>query len=117
MPTLPWTAYYHYTNPLSIPLNNTHEDNERSKTLLYRLTTLLTPRKFTYVGFNKLLKIFTAPRANDFSIEYYDNNIIRPNQVQFLDEDPFANPQLTEKFFIKTPYLLTLNFFDKSTII
>ena len=66
-----------------------------------------------YVGYKKLLKTFTAPRANDYSIEYYDHNIIRPNQDQFLDEDRFANPQLTEKFFIKTSYIFTLNIFDK----
>ena len=113
LPTLPWTTYYHYTNPLSIPLNNTHKDNEKSKNLLYRLTTLLTPRQFTYVGFKKLIKTFTAPRANDFTIEYYDHNIIRPNKDQFLDEDRFANPQLKENFFILAPYLFTLNVFDK----
>ena len=78
---------------------------------MYRLTTPVTPRQFTYIGFKKLLKTFTAPRANDFSIEYYDHNIIHPDQDQFLDEDPFANPQLTETFFIKTPYLFTLNIF------
>ena len=43
--------------------------------------------------------MFTAPRANDNSIEYYDHNIIGPNQDQFLDDDRFANPQLTEKIF------------------
>ena len=86
---------------------------KKSKNLLYRLTTLLTRRQFTYVGFKKLLKTFTAPRANDFSIDYYDHNIIRPNQDQFLDEERFANPQLTKKFFIKTPYLFALNIFDK----
>ena len=64
--------------------------------MLYRLTTTLTPRQFTYVGYKKLLKTFTAPRANKFTIEYYDHN-----QDHFLDEDRFANPQLTEKFFIK----------------
>ena len=81
--------------------------------MLYRLTTTLTPRQFTYVGYKKLLKTFTAPRANNFAIEYYDHNIIRPNQDQFLDEDRFANPQLTEKFFIKTSYVFTLNIFDR----
>ena len=82
--------------------------------MLYRLTTTLTPRQFTYVGYKKLLKTFTAPRANDFAIEYYDHNIIRPNQDQFLDEDRFANPpQLTEKIFIKTSYVFTLNIFDR----
>ena len=98
MPTLPWTAYYHYTNPLFIPLNNTHEDNEQIKNLLYKLTTPLTPRQFTNVGLKKLLKTFTATRANDFRIEYYDQNIIRPNKDQFLDDDRFANPQLTKSF-------------------
>ena len=91
MPTLHWTAYYHFTNPLSIPLTNTHEDNEISKNILYRLTTLLTPQQFTYVGFLKTLKTFAAPRANNFSIEYYDHHIIRPNQAQFLDEDQTRN--------------------------
>ena len=69
---------------------------------MYRLITSLTPRQFTYVGYKKLLKTFTAPRANNFSIEYYDHNIIRPNQDQFLDDDRFAKPQTTQNFFIKT---------------
>ena len=60
-----------------------------------------------------MLKTFTTPRANDYSIENYDHKIIRPNQDQFLDDDRFANLQLTEKFFIKTPYVLTLNIMDK----
>ena len=59
------------------------------------------------------MKIFTAPRANDYSIEYYDHDIIRPNQDQFLDDDKFTNPQLTEKFFIQTPYIFTLSSLDK----
>ena len=69
--------------------------------MLYRLTTTLTPRQFTYVGYKKLLKTFTAPRANEFAKEYYDHNIIRLNQDQFLDQDRFANPQLAEKFSSK----------------
>ena len=81
--------------------------------MLYRLTTTLTPRQFTCIGNKKLLKTFTAPRANEFTIEYYDHNIIRTNQDQFLDEDRFANPQLTEKFFIKTSYVFTLNIFNR----
>ena len=113
MPTLHWTAYYNYTNPLCLPLANTNENIEKNKNIPYRLTASLTIRQFTYVGYTKLLKTFTAPRANDFSIEYYDHNIIRPNQDQFLDEDRIANPQLTEIFLIKTPYLITLNIFDK----
>ena len=78
--------------------------------MLYRLTATLTPaRQFTYIGYKKLLKTFTAPRANEFTIEYYDHNIIRTNQDQFLDDDRFANPQLTESFFIKTSNVFTLN--------
>ena len=113
MPTLHWTAYYTYTNPLYLPLTNTNENIERNINILYKLTTSLTPRQFTYVGYKKLFKTFTAPRANDYSIEYNDHNIIRPNQDQFLDEDRFANPQLTKNFLIKTSYLFTLNNFDK----
>ena len=69
--------------------------------MLYRLTATLTPRQFTYAGYKKLLKTFTAPRANEFTIEYYDHNIIRTNQDQILDEDRFTNPQLTENFLSK----------------
>ena len=83
MPTVHWTAYYHFTKPLCLPLINSHDDIEKNKEMLYRLTTTLSPRQFTYVGYKKLLKTFTAPRANEFTIEYYDHNIIRPNQDQF----------------------------------
>ena len=38
---------------------------------------------------------------------------IRPNQFQFLGDDKFTNPQLTEKFFIQTPYIFTLSSLDK----
>ena len=96
MPTLSWTSYYHFT-----------------KGMLYRLTTPLTPRQFTYVGYKKSLKTHTAPGANEYTLEYYDHNIIRANQDQFLDDDRFANPQITEKFFIKTPYVFTLNIFNR----
>ena len=113
MPTLSWTSYYYFTNPLCLPLSSTSIDIERNKDMLYRLTTPLTPRQFTYVGYKKSLKIHTAPRANEYTLEYYDHNIIRANQDQFLDDDRFANPQITEKFFIKTPYVFTLNIFDR----
>ena len=113
MPTLSWTSYYHFTNPLCLPLSSTSIDIERNKDMLYRLTTPLTARQFTYVGYKKSLKIHTAPRANEYTLEYYDHNIIRANQYQFLDDDRFANPQITEKFFIKTPYVFTLNIFDR----
>ena len=113
MPTLSWTSYYHFTNPLCLPLSSTSIDIDRNKDMLYQLTTPLTARQFTYVGYKKSLKIHTAPRANEYTLEYYDHNIIRANQDQFLDDDRFANPQITEKFFIKTPYVFTLNIFDR----
>ena len=113
MPTLSWTSYYHFTNPLCLPLSSTSIDIERNKDMLYQLTTPLTARQFTYVGYKKSLKTHTAPRANEYTLEYYDHNIIRANQDQFLDDDRFANPQITEKFFIKTPYIFTLNIFDR----
>ena len=112
-PTFQWTAYYNFTNHLTLPLLNTTKDFERNTSELFRLITSLTPRQFTYVGYKKILKTFTAPRANDYSIEYCDHNIIRSNQDQFLDDDQIANPQLTEKFFNKTPYLFTLSILDK----
>ena len=113
MPTLSWTSYYHFTNPLCLPLSSTSIDIDRNKDMLYQLTTPLTARQFTYVGYKKSLKIHTAPRANEYTLKYYDHNIIRANQDQFLDDDRFANPQITEKFFIKTPYVFTLNIFDR----
>ena len=97
IPSRHWTGYYNFTNPLTLPLYDITNDIERNKYELFRLTTSLTPRQFTYVGYKKLLKTFTAPRANDYSIEYYDHNIIRYNQDQLLDDDQYANPQLTEK--------------------
>ena len=113
IPTLHWISYYHYSNPLYLPLYNTFTDTKNCKDMLHKLTTALKLQQFTYVGFKKLLKEFTAPRANEFTIEYSDHNIIRPNHDQFLDDDRFANPQLTEKFFISTPYIFTINIFDK----
>ena len=101
------------SNPLCLPLINTPQEKERNKNDLFRLTTALPLRQFTHVGYKKLLKMFTAPRANDYSIKHYDHNIIRPNQDQFLDDDKFANPQLNENFFIRTPYIFTLSSIDK----
>ena len=116
IPLLHWTSYYNFTNPLALPLLNTLKDIERNKIELFRLTTALTPRKFTQIGYKKFLKAFTASRAKDYSIKYYDHNLVRPNQDQFLEDDQFANPQLTEKLFIQTPYLFTLSILDKNTI-
>ena len=112
-PALHWTSYYHFSNPLCLPLINTPQEIERNKNDIFRLNTALTPRQFTHVGYQKLSKMFTAPRANEYSIEHYDHNIIRPNQDQFLDDDKFADPQLNEKFFIRTPYIFTLSSIDK----
>ena len=116
IPTLHWTAHYIFTKPLTLPFYNTTIDIERNKDELFRLTTALTPRQFTYVGYKKLLKTFTAPRANDYSIEYCDHNIIRSNQDQFLDDNKFANPQITEKFFLNHHTYSHLTYLIKSMI-
>ena len=59
--------------------------------------------------------MFTAPRVNEYTIKHFDHNIIRPNQDQFLDDDKFANPQLFEKFFIRTRYIFARKLKDKKT--
>ena len=60
-PTLSWTSNYHYTNPLSLPLYNTPHDNEVCSNQLYLLTTALTPKQFTKIGYTQSLTKFTAP--------------------------------------------------------
>ena len=35
MPTLPWTAYYNFTNPLCLPLANTHDSIQKNKNMLF----------------------------------------------------------------------------------
>ena len=97
-PTLSWTSNYHFTNPLSLPLYNTPHDNELGRTQLYLRTTALTPKKFTQIGYKQSLIKFTAPKTNEHSIDYYDHNIIRPNEDIYLNDYQFANPQLTEIF-------------------
>ena len=56
IPTLHWTAYYNFTNPLTLPLLNTTVDIERNINEFFSLTTSLTSIQFTYVGYKKLLK-------------------------------------------------------------
>ena len=67
----------------------------------------------TQIGYKQSLIKITAPKTNKYSIDHYDHHIIRPYEDIFLNDDKFANPQLTEKFFIKTPYVFTLNTLDK----
>ena len=112
-PTLSWTSFFHFSNPLSLPLCNTPHDNEQCKNELYRLTTALTSKQFTHIGYKQTLTIFIAPKANENSIDHCDHHIIRPNEDHFLNDDKFANPQLTEKFFIRTPYVFTLNSLER----
>ena len=77
------------------------------------LTTALTPNQFTQIEYRQSLTKFTAPKSNDYSIDYYLHNIIRPNEDICLSNDPFANPQLTLKNFIKISYTFTLNILTK----
>ena len=112
-PTLSWTSHYHFTNPVTLPLYNTPKNNEVSSTLLYLLTTALSLSQFTQIGYQQSVTKLTASKANTHSIDYYDRNIIRPNEVICLLDDPNTNPQLTEKFFIKTSYTFTHNILVK----
>ena len=95
--TLPFFPQYTYNHADPNPGQHDFVDEH----VLIPTLHWTSPRQFTHVGFKKLLRKFTAPRANEYSIDYYDHdhNIIRPNQDQFLDDDIFANPQLTEIFF------------------
>ena len=79
-PTLSWTSFCHFTNPLTVSLYNTPHNNEVSSTLLYLLTTALTPHHFKQIGYREPLTKFTAPKSNNYPIDYYDHNIIRPNE-------------------------------------
>ena len=45
-PTFSWTPFFHFTNPLPLPLYSTPYDNEHCSTQLYHLTTALTPKQF-----------------------------------------------------------------------
>ena len=114
-PSLSWNSHYHFTNLLSLPLYNIPRDKELCRTQLYLLTTALTPKQFTQIGYEQSLIKFTAPKYNEYSIDFYDHDIIRPNEDIFLNDDPFATLQLREKFFIKTPFVFTLNTLDKNT--
>ena len=97
-PTLSWTSHYHFTNPLTLPLYNTPHNNEVSSTQLYLLTTALTSSQFTQIGYRESLAKFNAPKANTHSIDYYDRNIIRPNEDICLLGDPNNNPHSPRKF-------------------
>ena len=96
-----YTLHFHghlITNPLSLPLYITPNDNEVCSIQLYLLTTALNPKQFTQIGDRQSLTKFTSPEANDYSINYYDHNIIRPNEDICLNNDLLANPQITKKF-------------------
>ena len=112
-PPFSWTSLYHFTNPLSLPLYNTPDDNELCQTQLYHLATTLSAKQFTNIGYNQSLTKFTAPKANRFSIDHYDHSITRANGDIFLGDDRNANPQITEKFLIYTRYVFTLNSLNK----
>ena len=88
IPTLHWTAYYNFTNPLTLPLYNTTLDIERNKDELFRLTTALTPRQFTYVGYKKLPKTSLHPALTTTQLNI---TIIKSSDL------------------IKTSFLITIN--------
>ena len=105
--------YYHFGKPLSLPLYNNPDDNELCQNRLYHLTTALHKKQFTTIGLNQTLTRFFTQKANRFSINQYDHAIARPNEDIFSNDDTNANHQLTEKFFIKSSYIFTINCLKK----
>ena len=97
-PTLSLTSYYHFSNPLSLPLYNNPDNNELCQTRLCHLTTAFHEKKFTTIGLNQTLYRITALKANRFSNNHYDHAIARPKEDIFSNDDTNANPQLTELF-------------------
>ena len=95
------------------PSNNFHDSSNFSQPpfqpILSNNPDLITPTP-SYAS--QVTPTYSSYHS-DQSSHLYDHNIIRANQDQFLDDDRFANPQITEKFFIKTPYIFTLNIFDR----
>ena len=108
-PTLSWSSYYHSTNPLSLPLYNNQEGNELCQTRLHHLTTAIHEKQFTTIGLTQTLNRFVAPKANRFSINHYDHAIARYMENTCLK----TNPQKTEKFFIKSQYVIVINCMKK----
>ena len=76
-PTLSWTSYYQFSNPLSLPLYNKPDDNELSHTRLHHRSTALHEKQLTTMGLTQRLNRFTAQKANRFSINHYDYAIAR----------------------------------------
>ena len=97
-PTLSWTTYYRFTNPLSLPLKNNPEYNELCQSRPHELTTPLYGNQFTTIGLIQTLNRFIAPRANRFSINLYNHAITRYMEDNSNKDDPNTNPPLTEKF-------------------
>ena len=69
-PTPSWTSFYHFSNPLSLPIYNNPDDNEFYQTRLYHLTTAFHEKQLTNIGLNQTLNRFTSQKANRFSINH-----------------------------------------------
>ena len=112
-PTVSWTSYYHFSNPLSIPFYINPDDNELCHTRLHHLTAALHEKQFTTIGLTQTLNRFITQKANRFSINHYDHAIARYMENTFLGDDTNANPQLTENFFLISLYVFVINCMNK----
>ena len=72
-----WISYYHFTNPLSLPLYNNQEDNDLCQSRIDHLATALHEKQFTTIGLTQTLNRFVAQKANQFSINHYDHATAR----------------------------------------
>ena len=88
---------------------NNRTDNELCDSLILQLTTALHLNHFITIGWNQTLNRVIAQKANRFSINHYDHTVTRYMENSPYDDDPNINPQLTEKFFIKSVYFFHLD--------
>ena len=96
-PTIPWTSYYHLTNPSALPSNNNPADNKLCQSRLHKLTIALHEKQITTIGLNQALNRYIAPRANEFLIKPYDHTITHYLEDTAIEDDLNNNSQLTEK--------------------
>ena len=70
-------------------------------------------KEFTTIGLTKTLSRLAAQKANRFSNNQYVHAIARYMEDTFLEDDTNANPQLTEKLFIRSQDVSTINCMNK----
>ena len=99
--------------PLELPLYNNPEDNAVCQSRLHKLTTALQERQLTTIGLTQTLTKKVAQQTNRFSINHCDYAIAQYMEDTLIEEDEDTNPQLTEKFLIKSEYIFLIDSMNK----